>query len=56
MALAPYWLSPTLWPFPVPVMVKEPPEGRLNAPAPPAVTDTVPVEVMAVAVSPWRVV
>ena len=21
MALAPYWLSPTLWPLPVPVMV-----------------------------------
>lgn len=35
MALAPYWLSPTLWPFPVPVMVKEPPAERLNVPAPP---------------------
>lgn len=28
MALAPYWLMPTLWPFPVPVMVMPPREAE----------------------------
>ena len=40
MALAPYWLMPTLWPLPVPVMVKVPfLEAVVFALLPPVVTD-----------------
>ena len=51
--MAPYWLSPTLWPFPVPVMTKfpsPPPEGCDASPD----TVTVPEEVMAKAEFPRR--
>ena len=56
MALAPYWLSPTLCPFPVPVMTKfpleaPPPEGCTAS----AETVTVPEAVMAEAVFPHSV-
>lgn len=42
MALAPYWLMPTLWPFPVPVMVMPPREAEPRPPELPPVRSAVP--------------
>lgn len=58
MAFAPYWLMPTLWPLPAPVMVKVPslecPRIGAVAAEPEAVTGAVPEEVRAEAESPLR--
>ena len=59
MAFAPYWLIPTLWPLPVPVITKfplwfPPPLGTLGAGIPPD-TVTVPDEVTAAAKAPCRI-
>lgn len=43
MAFAPYWLSPTLWPFPLPVMVKVPAFGTAAVLVPPFTVE-VPAE------------
>ena len=53
MALAPYWLMPTLWPFPVPVMVMPSREAEPRPPEPP-VRSVVPEDEMAVWSSPSR--
>ena len=47
MALAPYWLMPTLWPFPVPVMVMPPREAEPRLPELPPVRSAVPEAEMA---------
>ena len=52
MALAPYWLSPTLWPFPVPVMVM--PSREAVPPEEPPERGSRPSAVRAVCSSPSR--
>lgn len=58
MALAPYWLMPTLWPFPVPVMVMPPREAEPRPPELPPelppVRSAVPEAEMAAWSSPSR--
>ena len=54
MALAPYWLMPTLCPLPVPVMVKVPLLEDVGFTLPPLVVDTpeIPEEEMTLALFP----
>ena len=53
MALAPYWLMPTLWPFPVPVTVMPSREAEPRLPEPP-VRSEVPEDEIAACSSPSR--